>query len=275
MLVRLAFSVMIQVDADVLLIDEVLAVGDAAFQQKCFDEFARIRETGATVVLVTHDMSAVRRFCDRAMLLEQGNVVVIGEPEEVGQRYLELNFSAEARAAAATVTAEEGELIPTMEPTKEPEPEEAIRHGDEGAEIVEGWVEDEHGQRTGAVALGLCCSVCMRVEFHDTVTDPLFVFLLIDEQQRIYMDGGNFHLAGSGHYERGDCVVARMSFTAYMAPGRYHVTVGVARPGTGLLAMDRRDHFVGFVVTSTAQTSGMVVLPFEIDVRPTSERALR
>jgi hypothetical protein len=49
----------------------------------------------------------------------------------------------------------------------------------------------------------------------------------------------------------------------------------VARPGTGLLAMDRRDHFVGFVVTSTAQTSGMVVLPFEIDVRPTSERALR
>ena len=59
MLVRLAFSVMIQVDADILLIDEVLAVGDAAFQQKCFDEFGRIRDEGTTVVLVTHDMCAV------------------------------------------------------------------------------------------------------------------------------------------------------------------------------------------------------------------------
>src|SRR4051794_8151784 len=77
MLVRLAFSVMIQVDADILLIDEVLAVGDAAFQQKCFDEFGRIRNSGATVLLVTHDMGAVQRFCDRAVLLENGHVVEI------------------------------------------------------------------------------------------------------------------------------------------------------------------------------------------------------
>ena len=76
MMVRLAFAVMIQVDADILLIDEVLAVGDAAFQQKCFDEFeAHPQRSGATVLLVTHDMGAVRRFCDRAMLLEHGRVV--------------------------------------------------------------------------------------------------------------------------------------------------------------------------------------------------------
>src|SRR5204862_8018567 len=74
MLVRLAFSVMIQVDADVLLIDEVLAVGDASFQQKCFDEFGRIRRSGATVLLVTHDMGSVQRFCDRAMLLVHGRL---------------------------------------------------------------------------------------------------------------------------------------------------------------------------------------------------------
>ena len=79
--VRLAFSVMIQVDADVLLIDEVLAVGDAAFQQKCFDEFDRLRDEGRTILFVTHDMGAVQRFCDRAMLLERGEVVDIGEPE--------------------------------------------------------------------------------------------------------------------------------------------------------------------------------------------------
>lgn len=101
MLVRLAFAVMIQVDAEVLLIDEVLAVGDAAFQQKCFDEFERIRESGATVILVTHDMSAVKRFCDRALLLERGTVVAIGDPDEIGDQYLEMNFSEEARAEVA------------------------------------------------------------------------------------------------------------------------------------------------------------------------------
>ena len=74
--VRLAFSVMVQVDADVLLIDEVLAVGDAAFQQKCFDAVPRASAgRGPTIVLVTHDMGAVERFCDRAMLLEHGRVV--------------------------------------------------------------------------------------------------------------------------------------------------------------------------------------------------------
>ena len=97
MLVRLAFSVMIHVDAEILLIDEVLAVGDAAFQQKCYDEFERIRAGKATVLLVTHDMSAVQRFCDRALLLEHGRSVELGDPEHVGNRYLELNFSEHAR----------------------------------------------------------------------------------------------------------------------------------------------------------------------------------
>ena len=73
--VRLAFSVMVQVDADVLLIDEILAVGDAAFQQKCFDVFFRLRDEGKTIILVTHDMAAVERFCNRAVLLEKGEVL--------------------------------------------------------------------------------------------------------------------------------------------------------------------------------------------------------
>ena len=99
--VRLAFSVMIQVDADVLLIDEVLAVGDASFQQKCFDQFNRLRDAGRTIVLVTHDMGAVRRFCHRAMLMEHGATIVSGDPERVGSHYLELNFHHDQEEAAA------------------------------------------------------------------------------------------------------------------------------------------------------------------------------
>src|SRR3954471_7385537 len=99
--VRLAFSVMIQVDADVLLIDEVLAVGDASFQQKCFDVFNDMRDAGKTILFVTHDMGAVERFCHRAMLLEKGEVVAIGEPREVAAKYLEINFGRETVAVDA------------------------------------------------------------------------------------------------------------------------------------------------------------------------------
>jgi ABC-2 type transport system ATP-binding protein len=92
MLVRLAFSLMLQVDADVLLIDEVLAVGDASFQQKCADAFREMKAAGKTIVLVTHDMNAVEEYCHRAMLISDGRIQHIGEPDEVGRHYLRLNF---------------------------------------------------------------------------------------------------------------------------------------------------------------------------------------
>jgi ABC-type polysaccharide/polyol phosphate transport system ATPase subunit len=91
MYVRLAFSVMLQIDADIMLIDEVLAVGDAAFQQKCFDQFERMRDEGKTIVFVTHGMDAVTRFCDRAALINRGDLVAIGGAEEISEQYLELN----------------------------------------------------------------------------------------------------------------------------------------------------------------------------------------
>jgi ABC-2 type transport system ATP-binding protein len=93
MQVRLAFSVMVESDADVMLIDEVLAVGDAAFQQKCLDVFYRLREEGKTILLVTHDMGMVERFCHRALMLREGRIDRIGDPQDVGRRYLQINFA--------------------------------------------------------------------------------------------------------------------------------------------------------------------------------------
>jgi ABC-2 type transport system ATP-binding protein len=88
--VRLAFSLAIRAKADVLLIDEVLAVGDADFQRKCFDYFRSLKNSDATVVFVTHDMSAVRNFCDRALLINNGMVTIEGDPERVSDEYLKL-----------------------------------------------------------------------------------------------------------------------------------------------------------------------------------------
>ena len=83
MLMRLAYSIAIQIPFDVLLLDEVLAVGDESFQQKCFATFESFKEAGKTVVLVTHDFELLNRFCDRLLLLENGVVRAIGPPEEV------------------------------------------------------------------------------------------------------------------------------------------------------------------------------------------------
>ncbi len=83
MLLRLAYSVAIQVPFDILLLDEALAVGDADFQEKCFQTFEEMRAMGKTVVLVSHDLGAVTRWCDRALLLEHGRMIAIGEPDEV------------------------------------------------------------------------------------------------------------------------------------------------------------------------------------------------
>ena len=93
MMVRLAFATMVEADADIMLVDEVLAVGDAAFAQKCMDVFRERRRAGRTLVLVTHDMSTVQSICDRAMLLHDGELRYEGDPEETALRYYRLNFA--------------------------------------------------------------------------------------------------------------------------------------------------------------------------------------
>ena len=87
MQVRLAYSIAIQVDFDILLLDEVLAVGDEHFQEKCFATFERFRVEGKTVVLVTHDLSSVNRFCDRVLWIDQGEARVTGPAAAVTAAY--------------------------------------------------------------------------------------------------------------------------------------------------------------------------------------------
>jgi ABC-type polysaccharide/polyol phosphate transport system ATPase subunit len=87
MLLRLAYSVAIQVPFDILLLDEALAVGDADFQEKCFQTFEEIRAAGKTVIFVSHDLSAVSRWCERTLFLEQGRIVAIGETDDVIDTY--------------------------------------------------------------------------------------------------------------------------------------------------------------------------------------------
>jgi ABC-type polysaccharide/polyol phosphate transport system ATPase subunit len=266
MLVRLAFSVMIQVDADILLIDEVLAVGDAAFQQKCYDEFARIRRSGATVLFVTHDMAAVQRFCDRAMLLEHGRCVDLGEPERVGDRYLQLNFSSDARAAEARdAGADDGAPAELAEADEAVEPEE-VRLGDGKAEIVEAWFEDENGNRTEVLRTRQQCSFHARVRVHDRLENPL-VGVNVHNSAGDHVWSANNELAdAAGTFEPGEELTFVVRFPNLLAPDRYWATPAVARASGVVEWHDRRTRFAGVMVTAMHPVPGLVDLPYAVAV---------
>ena len=138
MRIRLAFSVAIQVDAEILLIDEVLAVGDASFQQKCFDVFNKMRDEGRTIMFVTHDMVTMQRFCHRAMLLERGEHGLHRRPR--GGR----------RPATWSST--------SVATRRRDEPLEELDVGDGDARVLDAWVESEHGRAAAARCLSTSAS---------------------------------------------------------------------------------------------------------------------
>lgn len=114
MQVRLAFSLAINAHAEILLMDEVLAVGDTNFQNKCLAEFNQYRSQGKTVILVTHDISVVKRYCDKAMLLRNGKKIKIGKPEDVADEYIKENILDEESRLL-----KKQEIVDVVVPTKE------------------------------------------------------------------------------------------------------------------------------------------------------------
>src|SRR5215204_5553298 len=209
MLVRLAFSVMIQAEADILLIDEVLAVGDAAFQQKCRDVFAEMKDGGRTIVLVTHDMTAVQRYCHRAMLLDEGKVRFLGDPEEAGRQYFRMNF--EKRKVTL-----DGDREVMIVP-------------DFLARVSEAWLEDENGERIANVEAEQPIRLHAVIEARQDLSNPGFG-LQVNNADGVHV----FELDAKLAREDGDSSLAagqrvRISATIDnpLMPGRYAIVCWV------------------------------------------------
>jgi ABC-type polysaccharide/polyol phosphate transport system ATPase subunit len=249
--VRLAFSVAIQVDADILLIDEVLAVGDASFQQKCFDVFNDMRDAGRTIVFVTHDMGAVNRLCHRAMLLERGETVELGDPETVADRYLELNFERETAPAPSPIAQQLAEQ------------RRSERAGDGSARVDSAWLEDELGQPSDSVAQGKKLALRCLVRFERDVEDPA-VSLTIEDQDHnavVVVTTMNEH-EHTGLYRAGDDAVFAFWFHNVLAPNRYFATITISHRGSGVDLIDRFVREYSFIVTGSRAVGGLVDVPF-------------
>jgi ABC-type polysaccharide/polyol phosphate transport system ATPase subunit len=248
--VRLAFAVAIQVDAEIVLIDEVLAVGDAAFQQKCFDEFSRLKTEGRTIVFVTHDMSSVERFCDRAMLMERGKVVEIGEPATIARRYNELNFKRMRKEAIETGGPETLRQAPV-------------------AEVLSARFELEDGTPNFAATQGEPCWIRMEVRFHADDVDPIFAVALSDERnQTAFAASTQLTHGPTGKFRGGDTAMVRIRFENYLSPGRYQLMASVARNGASADPYDARQEISSLLVHATHSAGGAADLPHAFEIHP-------
>jgi ABC-2 type transport system ATP-binding protein len=249
MLVRLAFSAMIQADADVMLIDEVLAVGDASFQQKCLDVFHDMRASGKTVVLVTHDMNTVEEFCDRAMLIHDGEVRHIGEPEEVSRRYFRLNFGAGTEGAPrADFTRVEGD-----------------------ARVNDFWLTNGSGERVRNIEQRETIRLRAIVEARRPVERPGVGFLITNmDDIAVYGFGSPLQLTEESHgtLEPGEGVRVAGTIENRLSPGRYYVTLIICRNANMTDVVLRLPKALDFVVYGPDGGAGVVSLKSDLEAFP-------
>jgi ABC-type polysaccharide/polyol phosphate transport system ATPase subunit len=247
MQVRLAFSTAIQVDADILLLDEVLAVGDSRFQEKCFGVFRQMKAEGRTIVLVTHSMDVVQRFCDRVMLIDRGEQLALGEPREVIDRYLRESARAEPS---------KGEF------------EETGHYGDGSAQILEAWFEDGSGKRVEASGQGEPLRICASAVFHAAMEHPVFGIQLRNERgELVFSVNTIWDRIETPSFEAGRRVRFAVAIENVLSIGVYHADVGIAYQD-GLRMADLHEGMATLAATGDRWTPAAVELPHELTVEP-------
>ena len=209
MYVRLGFAIAINVDPDVLLVDEILAVGDQAFQTKCFEKMHDFKRRDKTMILVTHDLDTAARLCDRAILIEHGAVVSDGIAREVVNNYRQ-RVSEDAPGTADP-----------RQPTK--------RWGTGEAEILDVMITNGAGEPIERLSVDATFTFQVRVRFKEHIENPIFgVILRADDGTELFVTNTMWRGTSTGSF-RGDTVTeVRFRLEAPLLPGRYVVTTAVA-----------------------------------------------
>ena len=190
MFVRLAFAVAINIDPEILIVDEALSVGDVFFQAKCYHKFEEFKKQGKTILFVSHDLSAISKYCDRAVLLNQGVKLGEGSPKEMIDTYKRvlvgqydmpetdgkggLLQDQDIRDAAAAKA--DGVKTEKKTPVKEAQGvnPQALEYGTKDAEITGYYVTDGNGIRTTTILKGEPFTLHMNVRIHEDVAAPIF-----------------------------------------------------------------------------------------------------
>jgi len=239
MQVRLAFSMATRAEADVLLVDEVLAVGDADFQRKCFRYFKELKRQKVTVVFVTHDMSAVREYCDRAILINEHEIMASGTAYDVAQEYDKLLMPASENESSKASGADKD------------------RWGDMTIEIDKLKIADLNEESI---------HLTMHITAHQACEDPIFGFLIRNATGEP-MFGTNTSLEKQkiGNLNPGDSKTIEWEFTNILQEGSYSVTVAAHYDG-GMTAADWQDNALKFDIVKSIRTPYPLQPPVKVSV---------
>jgi lipopolysaccharide transport system ATP-binding protein len=241
---RLGFSTALQAESDIMLLDEILAVGDADFQLKCLDVFEELKQRRRTIVLVSHDLNQVRRFCDRAVWLDTGRIVAEGDPDGVIAQYLK-----SIRAAPRPSASGENRL------------------GDGRVRVTRAWIEDESGRQVGRVRSGARAVAVALAEVREDAEDPI-LGMAIKGDDGVMVSSANTEWLGlpTQTLHAGEIVELRMTFVAALRNGRYGVQIGIgARQGGGF--HDLVDGLLGFIVHGSPCRDGVADLQGQVAYR--------
>jgi len=236
MYLRLAFAVAANVDADILIIDEALAVGDAAFQRKCYKHMENMCAMGKTVLLATHNLHTLTRLCSSAILFERGRKLLHSTPKEVANTYQRLLFDENQNASPETsnppMTENEvcapGDIQPKL---NQPGDLAESSYGNNQATIVERHLLDENGAPTTIVRPQKKYIFKYTVVFHDDI-DNIDFGMVIKTVDGVRISGSTAHMCGiqrSGQIKRGETRVLSFSFIAHLTPGNYYFQCGVTK----------------------------------------------
>jgi ABC-type polysaccharide/polyol phosphate transport system ATPase subunit len=244
MYMRLGFSVAIHVDPEVLLIDEVLAVGDAAFQHKCFDWLERFQRRGGTLVIVSHDLTAIREHCDQAAWIGDGRLLSLGDPAAVIGDYLEAVREHQVAVAEATAARGGGE------------------EATPAAQIVDVRLVDRAGQEVRDLRSGEGLSVEIAYQCHQEVANPVFGVALF-RNDGVYVYGTNSAVDGITLPPAVGPGRIRLEYRSLpLLPGTYLLSVAVF-DGADNPALDHRDQRYRFRVLGKSGEHGVTAIPHD------------
>jgi lipopolysaccharide transport system ATP-binding protein len=273
MVVRLAFAVQAQTSPDILIVDEALAVGDAKFQAKCFARLRDLKEQGTSILLVTHSSEQVVTHCSRAILLDQGRMLDVGEPRRIVNRYLDILFGKERvtntsrHQSKGTSHLSWSEDVFSSRPLYNPH---EYRWGDGKARIVDFSIEVNGESYPNTISSGDTVTLRLAVQFSNRLHSPIFgVTLKTKEGMTVY--GANSEtLSASAFRELGtasSAVQLEATFKCSLAPGDYFISVGVATAEDGeIIQHDRRFDAIHVHVAPTQRFFGLADLGLEMNV---------
>jgi len=284
MMVRLAFAVQAQIDPDILIVDEALAVGDVRFQAKCFERLRQLKENGTSILLVTHSSEQIVTHCDKAILLDGGHVIEAGEPRHVVNRYVDLLFgrkrkqpdpqTSEAQTvssvAAKTDQSNFGLSFATDAFASHPgyNPHE-YRWGDGSANILDFYLAADGAPYPGGIATGQTVTLAVAIKFHDALIRPI-LGITIKTKEGVTVYGCNSETLDVEAIKqlgaKGSLAIAIAEFECRLAPGDYFVSLGIAEShGDEVIPRDRRYDAIHLPIRPNPAFFGLVDLRLELN----------